>query len=127
MMRTLGAATAIVFGFAMATLARGAEPTSAKNLQLLPKTISMKELKEKMKAQAKMLGVQCDHCHDIDDFAKDTETKKTGRLMMKMTAEINREFLKGKDMVTCATCHNGHEYPPMGGPDLEKAKAAAKK
>ena len=110
------------------TGARGADqPGQAKNLQLLPKSIPMKQLKELMKAQSKMLGVQCDHCHDTDDFAKDTENKKTGRTMTKMTAEVNKEFLGGKDMVTCATCHHGHALPPLGGVDLEKLRASEKK
>src|SRR5262245_54256255 len=102
----------------------GAEPTAAKNLQVLPKTMAMKELKALMKAQAKALGVQCDFCHDTDDFSKDTDKKKTGRWMMTLTGTINKQF-QGKQMVTCATCHNGHEMPTEGGPDLEKAKAEA--
>jgi hypothetical protein len=105
-------------------LAQGARAQQAKNLQVLPKTIAAKQLKELMKAQSKMLGVQCDHCHDPDDFAKDTETKKVGRVMMTMTADLNKKAFGGKDMITCATCHNGHELPPMGGADLEKARSA---
>src|SRR5262245_4144687 len=97
-----------------------------KNLQVLPKSISPSELKAKMKAQAKSLGVQCDHCHDTDDFAKDTEVKKIGRAMMSMTMDLNKKSFGGKDMVTCATCHNGQEFPPMGGADLEKEKAKDK-
>jgi len=102
----------------------GAEPTAAKNLQVLPKTIPMKELKALMKAQAKELGVQCDFCHDTDDFSKDTDMKKTGRWMMTLVGTINKQF-QGKDMVNCGTCHNGHQMPEQGGKDLEKAKAEA--
>ena len=109
---------------ALAAQKGGAEPTSAKNLQVLPKTMPMKELKAAMKAQAKSLGVQCDFCHDTDDFAKDTDMKKTGRWMMTLNKDINAKF-QGKQMVTCGTCHNGHNMPPEGGPDLEKAKAEA--
>jgi thioredoxin reductase len=98
----------------------------AKNLQVLPKTIPMTELKARMKAQAKELGVQCDHCHDTDDFAKDTDTKKIGRGMMTMAIELNKKHFQGRDVITCATCHNGHEFPPMGGADLAKDKAKDK-
>ena len=104
----------------------GAADQTAKNLQILDKNMPAKELKAYMKAQAKMLGVQCDHCHDTNDFSKDTDAKKTGRWMMTLTRDINKKFNKS-DMVTCATCHNGHEFPPMGGADLEKARAENKK
>ena len=91
----------------------GAEPTAAKNLQVLPKTIPMKELKALMKAQAKELGVQCDFCHDTDDFSKDTDMKKTGRWMMTLVGTINKQF-QGKDMVNCGTCHRAgpHRHQP---------------
>ncbi len=39
-------------------------------------------------------------------------------------ADMHWKF-QGKDMVTCGTCHNGHEMPPEGGKDLEKVKAEA--
>src|SRR5262249_518861 len=84
---------------ALAAQKGAAEPTAAKNLQVLPKTIPMKELKALMKAQAKALGVQCDFCHDTDDFAKDTDKKKVGRWMMTLTGDINKKF-QGKEMVT---------------------------
>jgi hypothetical protein len=112
---------------ALASLAQArAADTQAKNLQILPKNIAMKELKEKMKLMSRMLGVQCDHCHDTDDFAKDTEDKKTARAMMTMVMDVNKRFFANKDMVNCATCHNGHAMPPMGGTELDRIKAAEK-
>ena len=127
MMRTL---TALIVVGAVAGLVVVAEAADAppKNLQVLPKNIGAKELKDLMKAQAKALGVQCDHCHNVADgkYDQDTENKKTGRTMMKMVKDINTEFLGGKNMVTCETCHNGKAFPPKVGPDLDKAKQAAK-
>jgi hypothetical protein len=129
MMRPLAAAIAALVGLGALALPALAQPQH-KNLQVLPKDIPQKQLKELMKAQAKALGVECDFCHDTDDFAKDTERKKTGRWMLTLTQDINKKF-GGKQMVTCGTCHNGHEMPALGGPDLErekeKAKAAPKK
>lgn len=89
-----------------------------KNLQVLPKTISKDELKALMKAQAKALDVECDHCHNVPNMdSDDNPNKKIARDMMKMTLEINQKWLKGikdadKHQVTCGTCHRGHESPP---------------
>jgi len=126
MTRTL---TAVIFLGTVAGLTVVAQAAPPKNLQILPKTTDEKTVKDLMKAQAKALGVQCDHCHLVDkgDYASDTlENKKTGRAMMKMVHDINTNFLGGKNMVTCGTCHNGKKFPPVGGPDLEKARAADK-
>jgi len=84
---------------------------TAKNLKVLPTSMSKPEIKKLMKGIATSLGVQCDHCHDTEDFSKDTENKETARGMMKMTAEINKEFFKGEAKVGCITCHNGQKEP----------------
>ena len=89
-----------------------------KNLQILPKTLTKDEMKAIMKAQARALGVECDHCHDVPDMASDKlENKKIARKMMQMQNDINDKWLKGlkeadKNKVTCGTCHQGHEVPP---------------
>ena len=89
-----------------------------KNLQVLPKTTTKDEIKQLMKAQAKALDVECDHCHNVPDMASDDNpNKKIAREMMKMTAEINAKWIKQlknaeKNQVTCGTCHRGHEEPP---------------
>jgi hypothetical protein len=82
-----------------------------KNLKILPQTLTKAEIKKIMKGISESLGVQCDFCHDTDDMAKDTEHKETARGMMKMTAELNKTFFKGKDRVKCVTCHNGKSEP----------------
>ena len=86
------------------------------DLKVLPKDIKQEELKAMMKGMSAALGVKCTHCHVERAFAKDTERKTAAREMMKMTQSINETFLKGKDQITCKTCHNGHEEP------LEKIK-----
>jgi hypothetical protein len=99
-----------------------------KNLQVLPKTLSKDELKAYMKSQAKALGVECDHCHDVPDMASDKNEKKViARKMIQMTNAINDQWLKGmgmkdveKNKVTCNTCHQGHEEPPRAGAATEK-------
>ena len=84
---------------------------AATNLKVLPKTMSKQEVKKVMKEVAKSLGLQCDFCHDTEDFAKDTEHKEIARGMMRMTADLNKKYFKGKPRVTCMTCHGGKEHP----------------
>jgi nitrate/TMAO reductase-like tetraheme cytochrome c subunit len=106
----LAAALALASGSAIAD--------GLKNLQVLPRSTTKDEIKQIMKAQAKALDVECDHCHNVPDMASDDNpNKKIARDMMKMTAEINAKWIKPlknaeKNQVTCATCHRGHEEPP---------------
>ncbi len=89
-----------------------------KNLRVLPKTTTKDQVKEIMKAQAKALGVDCDHCHQVPDMASDANPNKNiARDMIRLTREINVKWLKGikgaeKNPVTCGTCHRGHDEPP---------------
>jgi hypothetical protein len=111
MNRSLIVATLLVLGGAAAA-------DGLKNLQVLPKTTTKDEVKAIMRAQAKDLGVECDHCHAVPDMASDeNQVKKVARQMMRLTMEINDRWIKGmkdadKHRVTCGTCHRGHEEPP---------------
>lgn len=84
------------------------------------------------------LKVDCGYCHNLanGNFAaqdrlpvsahQDLERKTIAREHMKMTATLNREWIKpliarvGGRQVTCATCHNGqpvfHTYPDDQSP-----------
>ena len=84
-----------------------------KNLQVLNiETIG--ETKKFMKQMSKDLGVKCKFCHDLDNFALDTDHKKNARHMMKMTSEINENYFswEGAKGVSCWTCHQGQKEPP---------------
>ncbi len=83
----------------------------AKNLKVLPKDMPKAEIKKFMKKQAAALGVQCEFCHDTDDYAKDTDKKLIARQHMQMVQQINKSFFKGEDRVGCITCHNGQKEP----------------
>ncbi len=102
-----------VFAAAAVALAAPAfaDGPTFKNLQVLPKKIEKDQLKAIMKAQARALGVDCDHCHDMPDTDKETKNKKAAREMMRMTMEINARYLQGETRVTCDTCHRGKEKP----------------
>ena len=98
-----------------------------KNLKVLPKNISKEDLDKVMDGFKASLGVKCNHCHapsEIEkgklDFASDAKPEKeTARMMMLMTAKINKKFFHIKDVktpkailpVSCITCHNGKEHP----------------
>ena len=102
------------------------------NLKVLPKDISKDDLDKVMDGFKKSLGVKCNYCHAPSptekgklDFASDAKPEKeTARMMMLMTAKINKKFFHFKDVktpnavlpVSCITCHNGNERPKTLNP-----------
>ena len=100
--------------------AQGFQLPEPENLQILPKNISSRELRETMRNFSQSLGVQCEFCHvgragdpSSFDYAADKKGhKKKARLMMKMTTAINETYLpelggepEKRMHVTCMTCH----------------------
>lgn len=58
------------------------------------------------------LGVRCEFCHNTRDFASDEKhPKQTARSMMQMLFAIDKDNFHGRTVVTCYTCHQGHERP----------------
>lgn len=107
------------------------KPTGSRerNLKVLPKDISQGALDTVMDQFCKALNVGCDFCHaesktnkeDIDFASDDKPEKEITRLMMKMTAAINKDFFDytltyqaGETMaVSCMTCHDGFPRPEL--------------
>ncbi len=92
------------------------EARPAKNLKIFPKGMDTKKLKPIMKSWSKALKVDCDYCHDTDDFSKDTNKhKRIARKMVgvskRATAAVRKATGKRKALVTCRTCHNGRKKP----------------
>jgi hypothetical protein len=103
-----------------------------KNLKVLPKDISKEDLGTVMDGFKTSLGVKCNYCHAPSetekgklDFASDAKPEKgTARMMMIMTAKINKKYFHIKDVknpnailpVSCITCHNGNERPKTLNP-----------
>jgi hypothetical protein len=101
--------------------------TAFKNLKVLPKNISQKELSAIMVDQFQdELGVSCNFCHSENrethkpDYASDEKPEKQiARLMMQMTNRINRKYFKlghamigdSTSIVSCGTCHQGKPRP----------------
>src|SRR5579864_3345168 len=104
------------------------EPASAfKNLKVLPKNISQKQLSVIMVDQFQdELGVSCNFCHAENkdthkpDYASDEKPEKQiARLMMRMTNRINKKYFSlrhamtgdSTSVVTCGTCHQRKPQP----------------
>jgi hypothetical protein len=101
-----------------------------KNLQVLPKDTPRPDVVKVMFRFTAALGVRCDFCHveapatrpqgapPFDFASDDKENKKKARLMMKMVAAINGDYLTklgdGEEppTVLCETCHHGQKEPP---------------
>ena len=123
-----------LLALAVVTIACTVMPGSEfKNLQVLPKDISVKQLDSIMVSYNKALKVSCDFCHiapkknifSLDpapppiDFALDNPMKEEARRMIRLTIDINKshfyfdstikpEYL---NVVSCNTCHRGNPYP----------------
>ncbi len=98
------------------------------NLQVLPKNLTGQQLHEIMEKFSGSLGVHCDTCHAADpknlapngrprlNFADDSKPEKnTARLMIKMSEDINTNYVSKIDnsgvAVSCGTCHRGKLHP----------------
>jgi len=120
----VGIAAFVFFGIAASKPAGSKE----RNLKVLPKDISDTDLDSVMNGYAKALNVNCDFCHaenktktDIDFASDDKPEKEITRMMMKLTAAINKDYFDytivykaGEIMaVSCYTCHDGFPRPEL--------------
>lgn len=128
--KTFLVGTSICFCIAGFTAATPAQKDEFKNLQVLPKNITAKELDRIMESYNEGLGVGCDYCHaknattkDIE-FEKDTKPEKlVARKMMLMTNDLNHRYFTdspGVQAVTCYTCHHGNPMPAVDTADFRK-------
>ena len=100
--------------------------TVFKNIQFL-KGVPAGRLLAVMKiGYSRSLGVNCTHCHVIDQWEKDDKpTKQTARDMAQMVRTINNDLLKNiknlkseSPVINCTTCHRGQTKPAL---DLAEA------
>lgn len=93
-----------------------------KNLKVLPKDMSHRQVVGVMREFSMALGVRCDACHaqkeGSDELAYDSDKKpekETARKMMRMVDAINDQIgkmnLKDPPKVGCVTCHHGLKEP----------------
>ena len=99
-----------------------------RNLKVLPKDISNADLDSIMDGYSKALNVGCDFCHaenkaknDLDFANDDKPEKEITRMMMKLTASVNKDYFDytivykaGEKMaVSSYTCHDGFPRPEL--------------
>jgi hypothetical protein len=94
-----------------------------KNLKVLSKNITKKELDSVMHFFSVSMGEKCNFCHVWNndtkkmDFASDANpNKNVARSMMRMAKKINKKYFKNREdpsvqAVTCYTCHHGSGFP----------------
>mgnify|MGYP001578898206 CR=1 FL=1 len=80
-------------------------PAAPKFSGLAAGLTTTEEIKARMKKVSAALGVKCDHCHDVTDFAAATPNKRIANLMVeRFTSKL--ESSDGTALM-CGTCHQG--------------------
>jgi hypothetical protein len=95
-----------------------------KNIQILKSMPAGRLLKVMELGYSKSLGVNCAHCHVVDQWEKDDKpTKQITREMIKMAGAINNDYLKNiknlkseNPVINCTTCHRGQVKPALNLP-----------
>jgi hypothetical protein len=104
-----------------------------KNLKVLPKKITERQIHHIMHEWSVSLGVRCDFCHAANadgkglDFPSDAKPEKEmARHMFKMMNKINSKYFEAKkdslgmmmqSGVNCYTCHRGASHPETKIPE----------
>jgi Photosynthetic reaction centre cytochrome C subunit len=96
-----------------------------KNIQILKGMPAERLLKVMELGYSRSLGVNCTHCHVVDQWEKeDKATKQVARDMILMTRAINTDYLKKiknlkseNPAVNCTTCHRGQTKPALNLPE----------
>ena len=96
-----------------------------KNIQMLKGVPAARLLRIMELGYSRSLGVNCAHCHVVDQWDKDDKpTKPIAREMAKMAQTINNDLLKNiknlkgpNSIVNCTTCHRGQTKPALNLPD----------
>ncbi|MDF2432681.1 MAG: hypothetical protein JWP44_2312 [Mucilaginibacter sp.] len=112
------------------------EKKEFKNLKVLPKNITPKQLDNVMDNWAHSLGVRCTFCHVRDeaakkmDFASDAKPEKEmARHMFKMMNKINQKYFEAKkdslgmiqtSGINCYSCHRGESHPEVKLPEVKR-------
>lgn len=81
-----------------------------KNIQVL-KGMPASKLIPAMRFMSASLNVDCDFCHVRPFESDEKQEKQTARMMLRMTADINKTNFNGEQEITCYTCHHGREHP----------------
>lgn len=97
-------------------LSKDTTNTYGDNLKVLHGIHSKEQLLNVMRGFTEALGVKCEFCHNVNNFASDEKMpKRVARVMIRMVRNIDERYLDGPQMkkVTCFTCHRGQEIPKL--------------
>lgn len=116
-----------VFGSAVA-VPRQDEPLAEKQFKNIQSFKGSKatDIIPAMEFMSASLGVGCDFCHAEDRASDVKQEKKTAREMIAMQRDINTRNFRGRNQVTCASCHAGHTRP-IGVPPVEGGQIRAQR
>jgi photosynthetic reaction center cytochrome c subunit len=86
-----------------------------KNVQVL-RGIPVNEFMGTMGIFSAALGMSCEDCHRSGDsswenYAAESPRKQMARSMVTMMAAINKTHFRGRQAVTCFSCHRGTDRP----------------
>ena len=112
---------ALAFALVGSPSAQG-QQEEPKNLKVLPKGTSHREVVNIMRGFNAALGTRCDDCHaqnkagtDMDFASDEKPMKETARKMLKLVGSINEQIAamgdKDAPQVRCVTCHRGVKRP----------------
>ena len=98
-----------------------------KNIQILKGIPAGRLLRIMELGYSRSLGVNCTHCHVVDQWDKDDKpTKPIAREMSKMVQTINNDLLKPiknlkgpNSVINCTTCHRGQIKPALNLPEAK--------
>jgi len=98
-----------------------------KNIQMFKGMPAARLLRVMELGYSRSLGVNCTHCHVVDQWDKDDKpTKPIAREMAKMVQTINTDLLKNikglkgpNPIVNCTTCHRGQTKPALNLPETK--------
>lgn len=116
--------------FGYAAMPRQSEPLAEqqfKNIQSF-KGNKASDVIPAMEFMSAALKVDCDFCHTQDRASDEKEEKGTTRRMIAMQRDINAKYFRGRNQVTCATCHGGRPHPlavpPVTGIEVRARRAS---
>ena len=98
-----------------------------KNIQMFKGVPAARLLRIMELGYSRSLGVNCTHCHVVDQWDNDAKpTKPITREMAKMVLTINNDLLKNiknlkgpNPIVNCTTCHRGQTKPALNLPEAQ--------
>jgi hypothetical protein len=130
---TLGLTSVVTF---IALTSMAPDDDSLKNIKVLPKSLTDRQVHQVMREWSISLGVRCGFCHAPSadgkglDFPSDAKPEKEmARHMYKMMNKINEKYFEAKkdslgmvehSGINCYTCHRGNSHPDVKLPEMGK-------